>query len=74
MNAPTISDFTGKAALITGAGSGIGLATAQLLLSRGATIGVADMSMERLQEAFPEDSVLKLSTDVFRVCRTSWQA
>ncbi len=64
MNAPTISDFAGKAALITGAGSGIGLATAKLLLSRGATVGVIDMSMDRLQEAFPEDSVLKLSTDV----------
>jgi NAD(P)-dependent dehydrogenase (short-subunit alcohol dehydrogenase family) len=64
MNAPTISDFAERAALITGAGSGIGLATAQVLLHRGATIGVVDMSAERLQDAFPDDGILKLTSDV----------
>jgi NAD(P)-dependent dehydrogenase (short-subunit alcohol dehydrogenase family) len=64
MNAPTMSDFVEKAALITGAGSGIGLATSQVFLERGATIGAVDMSLERLQEAFPGDNVLKLTSDV----------
>lgn len=64
MNAPQNSDFAGKAVLVTGAGSGIGLATAQTLLSRGAKIGAVDMSAERLQEAFPEDSSLNWSSDV----------
>jgi meso-butanediol dehydrogenase / (S,S)-butanediol dehydrogenase / diacetyl reductase len=35
--------FDGKAALITGAGSGIGLETAQLLLGEGATVFAADL-------------------------------
>ncbi len=52
MNDPTTLDFTGKTALITGAGSGIGLASAQLLGSRGASIGAVDLSSERLDEAY----------------------
>ena len=64
MNAPKLNDFAGKTALITGAGSGIGLATAQVLLARGATIGAVDLSLERLNEAFPDDSVFKSAVDV----------
>jgi NAD(P)-dependent dehydrogenase (short-subunit alcohol dehydrogenase family) len=36
------SDFTGKVALVTGGGSGIGEASAILLSARGAKVGVAD--------------------------------
>lgn len=37
---PTPKDFQGKRALVTGASSGIGKATAQLLAARGAFVGV----------------------------------
>jgi NAD(P)-dependent dehydrogenase (short-subunit alcohol dehydrogenase family) len=40
----------GKVIAITGAASGIGLATAHLLASRGATLSLADMSSEALAE------------------------
>jgi 2-keto-3-deoxy-L-fuconate dehydrogenase len=36
-------DFTGLAAIVTGGGSGIGLATAQLLSARGANVAVFDL-------------------------------
>lgn len=64
MNDPNLSDFAGKAVLVTGAGSGIGRAAAQILLSRGATVGAVDLSAERLQEQFPGDSVLRFAMDV----------
>lgn len=40
--------FKGKVIAITGAASGIGLATAHLLASRGASLSLADMSSEAL--------------------------
>lgn len=40
--------FTGKVALVTGAGSGIGAATAQRLLGEGAAVCLADISAEAL--------------------------
>ncbi|MGO4355138.1 SDR family oxidoreductase [Rhizobium sp. RAF36] len=39
--------FSSKTALITGAGSGIGRATARLLASEGATVFLADIDIER---------------------------
>jgi 3(or 17)beta-hydroxysteroid dehydrogenase len=38
-----MTEFVGKVALITGGGSGIGLATAELLEQRGATVWTADL-------------------------------
>lgn len=44
----------GKAALITGGGSGIGLASARALLADGATVTICGRSEERLQKAVAE--------------------
>ena len=42
MTTPNTGEFTGLAALITGGASGIGLATARLLASRGARVAILD--------------------------------
>jgi NAD(P)-dependent dehydrogenase (short-subunit alcohol dehydrogenase family) len=42
--------FAGQTAIVTGAGSGIGRATALRLAREGATVVVADISGERLGE------------------------
>ena len=42
-------DFSGKLAIVTGAANGIGAATAQLLLERGARVFAVDMDRERLE-------------------------
>ena len=46
--------LTGKTALITGAGSGLGQATAQLFAQEGAQIVVADISQRRAEAAAAE--------------------
>ncbi|KAJ9654506.1 hypothetical protein H2198_006449 [Neophaeococcomyces mojaviensis] len=46
-----MSSFDGKVIAITGAASGMGLATAQLLASRGAIISLADLNETGLAEA-----------------------
>jgi NAD(P)-dependent dehydrogenase (short-subunit alcohol dehydrogenase family) len=44
-------DFTGKVALVTGASSGMGLATAQAFAESGAAVVLADINDEALQAA-----------------------
>src|SRR6476660_3311215 len=44
-------DFTGQVALVTGASSGMGLATAQAFAQAGATVVLADVNDEALQAA-----------------------
>jgi NAD(P)-dependent dehydrogenase (short-subunit alcohol dehydrogenase family) len=43
--------FSGQRALVTGAGSGIGLATASALATRGADLVICDVNEERVQAA-----------------------
>ncbi|KAK7229554.1 hypothetical protein V2G26_001724 [Clonostachys chloroleuca] len=63
-----MSSFEGKVIAITGAASGMGLATAQLLASRGALISLADLNEGGLKEAqatlASSDKHLSVSVDV----------
>lgn len=54
--------FGGKTAIVTGAGSGIGKATAVRLAQEGATVVAADISADRLAELSSEYPDLKLVT------------
>ncbi|GIG18210.1 oxidoreductase [Catellatospora methionotrophica] len=64
-------DFQGKSVLITGGGSGIGLATAKRMLAAGANVALAGRSGERLASAAKVldagDRVLTVPTDVSRL-------
>jgi NAD(P)-dependent dehydrogenase (short-subunit alcohol dehydrogenase family) len=44
--------MSGRSIFITGAGSGIGLATARLLVGEGWKVGVCDLDTDRMTEAF----------------------
>lgn len=49
-----MSTFTGKVALVTGGGSGIGAAVAQQLASKGASVLVTDINLEAAQKVAAE--------------------
>ena len=56
--------FTGRTAVITGGGSGIGKATAQRLASEGASVVVVDMNLEAAQAVADEVGGLAVQADV----------
>ena len=47
-------DFTGQVALVTGAGSGMGLATARAFAEAGAAVVLADINPTALKSATDE--------------------
>ena len=61
-----MNKLTGKTALITGGTTGIGLATAKLFQSEGATVVITGQNLERLENAAAElgEGVLPIRSDV----------
>jgi 2-keto-3-deoxy-L-fuconate dehydrogenase len=51
MSTPHAGEFSGLAALVTGGASGIGLATARLMASRGARVAILDREIPEAPEA-----------------------
>lgn len=65
-----MGEFEGKTVVVTGGGSGIGLATARRLVAAGASVVIAGRDSERLSAAAKgldaDDRVLAVPTDVSR--------
>lgn len=59
-------DFTGKVALVTGAASGMGLATAQAFAEAGAAVVVADARKETVHQEAQE--LIAAGYKVIAVC------
>jgi 3-oxoacyl-[acyl-carrier protein] reductase len=61
-----MEDFNGQVAIVTGAASGIGLAIAKMLLSRGARVVLLDLNSKGLHDEFGSygDNALSISIDV----------
>lgn len=65
MSNPTY-DFTGQVALVTGAASGMGLATARAFAEAGASVVLADLDEKAVQHAADELTAAQSTTPVSR--------
>ena len=65
--AGTPFDLSGSTAIVTGAGSGIGRATAQLLAQRGAQVALLDLDLEAAELAAQESRAAGGTASAFRV-------
>ena len=64
IGARDMMDLNGVTALVTGAGSGMGAATAKALADRGARVAVVDLNLESAQQTADSIKGLALSADV----------
>src|SRR5258706_7259817 len=71
MNAPARGGLSGKVAVVTGGGSGVGRAVAKAMARQGATIVIADFDTPRMDRTVAEivklgtnESAIALATDV----------
>ena len=64
IGARDMMDLNGVTALVTGAGSGMGAATAKALAERGARVAVVDLNLESAQQTADSIKGLALSADV----------
>ena len=64
IGARDMMDLNGVTALVTGAGSGMGAATAKALAKRGARVAVVDLNLESAQQTADSIKGLALSADV----------
>ncbi|MFJ4027559.1 SDR family NAD(P)-dependent oxidoreductase [Paenarthrobacter sp. NPDC089989] len=63
----TVGRFEGKTVIVTGAGSGIGRATARRIISEGGRVIAVDLAPDRLTDlaaASPEESVVVVAADI----------
>ncbi|MCD9088611.1 glucose 1-dehydrogenase [Stenotrophomonas sp. SY1] len=54
MNLPSLFDLTGKVAIVTGGGNGIGRASALMLAAHGAAVAIADLKLADAQKVADE--------------------
>jgi NAD(P)-dependent dehydrogenase (short-subunit alcohol dehydrogenase family) len=59
---PVAARFTGRTIIVTGAGSGIGKATAERLIAEGARVIASDISVERLEALKAENAAADIVT------------